>query len=108
MQPFGAQHAAPEAANDDNRTRTPLRYLSAGCPEGWNTVWGYLALTNPGLIELMDKIPDVIAPDEEQLDQDCEMAGVAPLTVPACLWLQTHRISDSRAYPVELLAERLG
>lgn len=97
-----------EAANDNTRSRVPLRYVSPCCPEGWSTVWGYLALTNPGLIEIMDKDPAVIEPDEAWLVEACEADGVSPVTVPACLWLQAQGITTAPAFPVGLLERRLG
>lgn len=102
-------HASPdEAANDNTRTRVPLIYLSAGCPEGWGTVLGYLATTNPALIYLMDQVPDAIDRDEELLDGECGVVGIVPVMVPACLWRQRQGITQCKAYPLDLLAQRLG
>jgi len=108
MVTFSALHGLPLACNDNTRTRTPLAYVSACCPSGWNTVWGFIATTNPALIDLMDRVPGVVDPDEAWLDQACEMAGVEVVTVPACLWLQSHGITESRVYPLDLLTQRLG
>lgn len=87
--------------------RVDLRLLSP-CPAGYDTVLGYLAKVNPGLLELMDRSPEATQRDGFWLRHRCAESGLDWLRVDACPWLRSLGIEKVNAYPVKLLAQRFG
>ena len=109
LAPINIPHCPHTPANDNVAPGTPLHYVSALCPPGWDTVLGYLAKTNPDLLNIMDRTPEATQRDGYWLTaRTRKRYGVEPVKVPACLWLQRQGIETVNAYPLTLLRERLG
>lgn len=87
--------------------RVDLRYLSP-CPTGYDTVLGYLAKHNPGVLELLDKEPDATRVDGIKLREAAKRRGIEWQKVEACPWLRSFGIQMVNAYPIRLLADHFG
>jgi hypothetical protein len=87
--------------------RVDLRYLSP-CPTGHDTVLGYLAKHNPGVLELLDQEPDATRVDGVKLREVAKRRGIELLKVEACPWLRGFGIQTVNAYPIRLLADHFG
>ena len=97
-------------ANDNaprHLRRVDLRFLSP-CPPGFDTVLGYLAKVNPGLLDLIDRDPSATLRDGYWLCHRAKERDIKTVKVEACPWLRKQGITTVNAYPVELLEERLG
>ena len=76
-------------------------YESPNCPEGWDTLWSFIAKTEPELLALMDY--EASASDEGELANHCKREGIEPLAVPACSWLVREGVFEALAYPTRVL-----
>lgn len=83
-------------------------YASPDVPEGWNTVLGYLAETNPEALALMDKDAEATLRDGYWLAARCKRLGIKPIKVTASTILLQQGVWQVNAYPLWLLTERLG
>lgn len=84
-----------------------LRFVSP-CPEGYDTVLGYLAAVDPWslLAGLWD--PEATQRDGFWCKHRCERKAFDVIKVPAPAVLVEQGIRTVNAYPVEVLKERLG
>jgi hypothetical protein len=85
-----------------------LKRFTSECPEGWNTVLGYLASTNPEALFLMDPDAEATKRDGYWLINQCKKLGIEPVKVRAPAHLIEQGIFEVNAYPEWLLARRLG
>jgi hypothetical protein len=85
------------------------QYMSP-CPEGYDTVLGYLAKNHPADLEFMDTDPEATVRDGFWLTARAKAKGIKMCKVlaPEVLRKQGRHIEMVNAYPVSLLAERLG
>lgn len=83
-------------------------YESPDCPEGWDTFWGHLARTDPGVLALMDQLPEAADSDEAMLDMMCQQQGIPPRIVSAGAWLTRNGVFSSKAYPLHVLEAHAG
>ncbi|UWF59827.1 hypothetical protein [Brucella sp. 2716] len=85
----------------------PSPYSSPNVPAGYQTVLGYMDEVNRPFLSGMKNPRNAFAADEVWLQEQANARGI-PLprvTAPACL--QVHGVSESWAYPEDLLRERL-
>ena len=87
--------------------RVELRYLSP-CPTGYDTILGYLAKHNPGVLELLDKEPDATRVDGVKLRDVAKRRNLKWVKVEASPWLKGFGIETVTAYPIRLLADYFG
>lgn len=87
--------------------RVDIRYLSP-CPPGYDTVLGFLAKHNPGILDLLDKEPDATRVDGVRLREAAKRRGLDWQKVEACPWLKAFGIETVNAYPIRLLADHFG
>ncbi|WP_018123356.1 hypothetical protein [Desulfovibrio oxyclinae] len=86
---------------------TTFVFLS-DCPEGYDTVLGYLAKRHPDLLDLIDKEPEATTRDGFWLMHRCKERGIKRLRVKACPFLQAFGITEVWSYPIGLLKERFS
>lgn len=83
-------------------------YLSPDCPEGYETVVGYLARFNPWAIRCGLADPEATQRDGFWLKHRSSERGIAVVKVKAPAAFAADGIEHVNAYPVSLLQERLG
>jgi hypothetical protein len=84
------------------------QYVSPNLPAGYDTVLGFLARTNPEALALLDEDPECTKVDGIWLRERAKMRNLFVTRVEAPAFLQQFGIREVHAYPVDLLAERLG
>lgn len=82
-------------------------YLTA-CPEGYDTVVGWLSVNRPDVIVTLGDAPACTQRDGFWLMHRCRERGIPEVWVRAPKVLADQGIDKVRAYPADLLAERLG
>lgn len=95
------------SAADEADQVGPGEYTSP-CPEGYDTVLGYTFRNNPEALDLMDPSPQSTVDDGFWLTHECRRRGVTPIKVTAPMVLQREGIIEVNAYPLHILARRLG
>ena len=81
-------------------------YLS-DCPEGFDTVVGYLSKTQPGIFRTIDEPVLSTYRDNIWLTMQSHVRGLETISVPAPAIVSMIGFDTIRAYPVDLLRERL-
>jgi hypothetical protein len=84
------------------------KFLSPNVPAGYDTVLGFLARTNPEALCILDEDPEATRSDGIWLRARAQVLRMFVVKVVAPAFLQDFGIREVHAYPVELLAERLG
>lgn len=82
------------------------RYLSH-CPEGYDTVLGYMARHFPDHVGICAEAEDTLR-DGFWLTHRCRERGLDAVRVSAPQCLQAQGIATVKAYPINLLRERMG
>lgn len=88
-------------------TAKQYEYISP-CPEGYDTILGWMAKHRPEMLEMIDKEPEATQRDGFWCVHRCRERGIAVQKVPAPEFLAKFGIEEVNAYPTELLEERLG
>lgn len=88
-------------------TAKQYEYVSP-CPEGYDTILGYLAKHNPEALELIDKDPDATQRDGFWCMHRSRERGITVQKVAAPKFLAKFGIDEVNAYPIELLEERFA
>lgn len=85
------------------------QYVSP-CPDGFDTVLGYIAKHRPEVLDFMDMNPEATTRDGFWLTNQAKVRKlkVCKVLAPEVLRKQGRHIEMVNAYPVSLLAERLG
>lgn len=78
------------------------------CPEGYDTIVGYLTEYEPGMWEIMDAYAEATQRDGWWLMHRCRERGITPIRVPAPPWLVRQGIFEVNSYPIDLLRERFS
>lgn len=86
----------------------PLEDYTTPCPEGWDTVVGYLAKHRPEVIAALGEAAEVTQRDGFWLMHRTRERGLPVVWVRASRVLQEQDVMQVRAWPVDLLSERLG
>lgn len=101
-----AQHEptpAPMGYTDEQE-----RYITDTLPQGFDTVLGYTAKHMPEALVYDADVPECTQRDGFWLKHRCRERGHDVVKVRAPAVLQEQGIETVNAYPVRLLAERLG
>lgn len=85
-----------------------LRWISPPLYQGYDTVLGYLAKRRPDDLRWDLWEAEATQRDGWWLKHRCKERGLESFKVPAPVVLQEQGITEVNAYPVHLLAERLG
>lgn len=100
-------NAALMADNDNVRPKVDLYFLSP-CPPGYDTVLGWIAKNNPGLLDLIDRVPEATQRDGFWLKHRCREQGLEVIKVDACAFLSKQGIKSVNSYPIHLLNVRFS
>lgn len=96
-------------ARDPAHFATLARFTSPGVPEGFDTVLGHFARTNPEALEVLgDDYVGGTQRDGFWLRARCRERYVEPVKVEAPAALQEQGIERVNAYPLDLLKRRFG
>lgn len=80
-------------------------YEAPDCPEGYETLRGYLARMEPETVFLMDHVAGTDDAEEAALSALCRASGLDTHLVTAPAWLAREGVFETLAFPRIILAE---
>lgn len=83
-------------------------YTSPDRPEGWFSVWGFLAQRHPEILFGLGDDPESLIKDEAWLDRRMEALARSIRWLEAPPAIRARGINRVKAYPVDLLEERFA
>lgn len=98
----------PGVAGPFGMTVYAADYESPNCPEGWDTLPGFMARWEPIALACMDQTPEAFDGDEKMLAQLCQQRGISPTKVLPSSWAVRCGVFEALAFPVNVLWAHAG